>query len=239
MKIAISVDEKDISGIIQPKFGRCNYFLIAEIENEKIKDYNFIENEGTKQAHGAGIKAAEQIANLNVENLITGQLGPNATLILEKVGIVVYEGRGEIKENINKLINNDLKLILKNEDINNKELIEKNEKIFFPLLEDNRLKSKISQHFGHAPFFGLYNVQTKELKIIKNTLDHSNENLSPIEQIQKLVNPTTIFAKAIGQRAIDIISQKGLKLKSGNFETIKDAIENLEDLNDNVECCKH
>ncbi|MBU0615607.1 MAG: hypothetical protein KJ601_05945, partial [Nanoarchaeota archaeon] len=104
---------------------------------------------------------------------------------------------------------------------------------------DNGEESEISEHFGHAPFFGVYDTEKKELKIIKNDLDHTDPSKSPIDQIEEAVNPTTIFAKGIGGRAIGIIAGKGLKLKTGPYITVRDAIQNLDKLVDQTQGCGH
>ncbi|MCK5282119.1 MAG: hypothetical protein KAK00_01815, partial [Nanoarchaeota archaeon] len=70
-----------------------------------------------------------------------------------------------------------------------------------------------------------------------NNLDHTDPTLSPIDQIEKAVNPTTIFAKGIGGRAINIIAQKGLSLKTGDYSTVKEVIENLDKLENQTESC--
>ena len=101
------------------------------------------------------------------------------------------------------------------------------------------MKSEISYHFGHAPFFGLYDVVTKELSIVKNTLDHVDPNKSPIDQIIEAVNPTTIFAHGIGGRAVNIIEEKGLSLKTGNFKTVQEVIDNLNNLEVQDKDCGH
>lgn len=124
--------------------------------------------------------------------------------------------------------------------ITNKNLLNKNsELIFFPLLNNDGKNSKISPHFGHAPFFGLYDVEKDELSIIKNDLDHTDPNKSPIDQIQEAVNPTTIFASGIGERAINIIKTKDLNLKTGNYSTVIEVINNLNNLNVLNESCGH
>lgn len=240
MKIAISSDGNEIESEIDQKFGRCKYFIIAD--TEKKNEIEVIENEGTIQGHGAGIKAAEQIGELGIEAVITGNLGPNATTVLEKLGIKAYHASGTIKDAINDLINNRLKEIneISEPHPENKTSKDNNsERIFFPLLNNEGEDSEISSHFGHAPFFGIYDVEKKELKIIKNDLDHTDPNKNPIDQIQEAVNPTTIFAKGIGGRAIGIIAQKGLHLKTGDFTTIKEALDNLDKLEDQTQSCGH
>jgi predicted Fe-Mo cluster-binding NifX family protein len=41
---------------------------------------------------GAGIQAAQTVANRGVEAVITGQIGPNAVRVLNSAGIAVYVG---------------------------------------------------------------------------------------------------------------------------------------------------
>jgi len=242
MKIAISCQDYSLESIIDQRFGRCKYFLIADIENNQIIKTEAVLNQGAEQGHGAGIKASEQIGELGVNAVITGDLGPNATNVLKKLGIKSYHASGKAKDAINDLIDNKLEEINEVSEPHPETKALKNkggERIFFPLLNNNGGNSEISQHFGHAPFFGIYDVEKKELKIIENDLDHTNPNKSPIDQIEEAVNPTTIFAKGIGGRAIGIIAQKGLRLKTGNYATVKEVLENLDKLEDQSQSCGH
>lgn len=242
MKLAISAEDNTIESLIDQRFGRCKYFLIVELVDGQIKEVTAIENEGALQGHGAGIKAAQQIGARDVDTIITGNLGPNSTAVLAKLEIEAYHASGIAKDAIAKFIDGGLEKIddiaqphSGTEDIAETE----SERIFFPLLDDNGLDSKISQHFGHAPFFGLYDVEKKELRIIENDLDHTDPNRSPIDQIQEAVDPTTIFARSIGGRAIEIIAKKGLSLKTGDYATLKEVIDNLDRLEDQTESCGH
>jgi predicted Fe-Mo cluster-binding NifX family protein len=241
MKIAVTSEGEELQSKVDQRFGRSLNFLIFEIEGEKIQEFTVVKNEGAIQGHGAGIRAAEQIGKLNVDIVITGQLGPNATNVLKKMNIKAYSGSGIISEAINNFIENKLEEITEisesHSSVDNTK--ETDERIFFPLLNDNGLESEISQHFGHAPFFGLYNVNKEDLTIIPNDLDHSNPNMSPIDQIQEAVQPTTIFAKSIGGRAIGLIQEKGLSLKTGNFNKVKEVIENLDNLDEQTQSCGH
>ena len=241
MKIAISSDGDTVESIIDQRFGRCKYFLIIEIDDNKIVKVDAIENKGAIQGHGAGIQAAQQIGELNIKAVITGNLGPNATDVLSKLSIKAYHSDGIAKEAVEKFIKGKLKEIseITAPHSGMKKQENKGERIFFPLLENNGEDSKISEHFGHAPFFGLYDVEKKELKIIDNKLDHTDPTKSPIDQIEDAVDPTTIFAKGIGGRAIGLITEKGLSLKTGQYNTVKQVIENLDKLDDQAESCGH
>jgi len=242
MRIAISTDGNTLDSNVDQRFGRCKYFLIVNIENNIINETKAVLNEGAEQGHGAGIKAAEQIGELKVKAIVTGELGPNATAILDKLDINSYSASGKARDALNKFINNELEIISKaatpysgNPSIKKGE----GERIFFPLLDDKGEESEISQHFGHAPFFGVYDVEKKKLTIIENNLDHTDLNKSPIDQIEEAVHPTTIYAKGIGGRAIEIIAEKGLLLKTGDYLTVKEVIRNLDKLEDQNKSCGH
>jgi len=240
MKIAISSDGTTIESKIDQRFGRCKYFLI--VDTEDTTKIEAIENQGALQGHGAGIKAAQQIGELDVKTAITGSLGPNATAVLDKLDIKAYHASGTVKYALDSFVNDKLDEIREVAAPHSGMPQEKQtneERIFFPLLDNNGEDSKISEHFGHAPFFGVYNIEKKELKIVPNNLDHTDPNKSPIDQIEEAVNPTTIFAKSIGGRAIGIIAEKGLKLKTGNFNTVKEAITNLDKLENQTQSCGH
>jgi len=242
MKIAISADGDKLHNKVDQRFGRCPYFLIVNVEGKEVGTFEAITNEGVIQGHGAGIKAAEQIGDLKVNAVITGQLGPNATNVLKKLGIKAYSASGIITDVLAEFVEDKLEVITEVAEPHagsTESKSDSEERIFFPLLNNNGENSEISQHFGHAPFFGIYDVEKKELKIIENNLDHTDPNKSPIDQIEEAVNPTTIFAKGIGGRAIQIIQQKGLSLKTGDYKTVKEAIENLDKLDDQAQSCGH
>lgn len=101
-KIAISAAGKDLEAEVDPAFGRAAYFLIV---NPETMEFEAIENPNKDIAHGAGIKTAELFSKLNVDCVLTGNCGPNASRILESAGIKVITGaRGNVKEAISKFI---------------------------------------------------------------------------------------------------------------------------------------
>jgi predicted Fe-Mo cluster-binding NifX family protein len=109
-------------------------------------------------------------------------------------------------------------------------------KILIALNENKGENSKLSFHFGMAPFFAIYDSESKKLEIIKNEIDHSI-NISPADQIMKF-NPEAIFSLGIGKKAINLFKEKGVKLKTGNFKILKEIIENIENLKDIEKSCE-
>lgn len=87
MKIAVSATGQNKENLLDRRFGRCDYFLIYNIETG---DFQAIPNSGVSSGGGAGIAAASQVIEENVSAIITGNLGPNAFELLEKAGVKAY-----------------------------------------------------------------------------------------------------------------------------------------------------
>jgi len=111
-------------------------------------------------------------------------------------------------------------------------------RILVPVLENESFDSKVSEHFGHAPFFALFDTESKRLEIVENTLNHSDPNLTPADQTM-VYNPEMVYVLGIGKKAIDLFKEKGVKLKTGRFKTVKEVVENLEQLEDLGKSCGH
>jgi len=109
MKIAISSNGKNLTDNVSEVFARCPFFIIAEIENGKIKSFEAIENEISGRMGGAGIFAAQLMAEKDVKAVITKNIGPRAFEVLKQFNIEVYQGEGEIKKAIEEFIQGKLK----------------------------------------------------------------------------------------------------------------------------------
>jgi predicted Fe-Mo cluster-binding NifX family protein len=98
MTIAISATKPTFDAEVEPRFGRCPYFVIVDPETMQ---YEAIENVSAAASGGAGISAAQMIAEKGVEAIITGNCGPNAFQVLSTAGIKIFTGnRGKIRDAI-------------------------------------------------------------------------------------------------------------------------------------------
>ena len=96
MKVAISSSGKDLDSQIDPRFGRCQYFIFVDPET---MEFEASENEGLMASGGAGVQAAQLIVQKGAGSLITGNLGPNAASALSASGIKVHlVSGGTVKE---------------------------------------------------------------------------------------------------------------------------------------------
>ena len=99
MKVAISAISEKLDQEVTPVFGRCPGYIIAEIKEGKIENTRFLQNPGISTGMGAGIAAAQEVANQKVDAVITGNIGPNAFRVLNQTGIKVYNVSGITIEN--------------------------------------------------------------------------------------------------------------------------------------------
>ena len=111
MKIAIPVDEKSLESNVCVSFGRAPYFLIYDTET---KESIFLDNGAAVSTGGAGIRAAQMIADNKVNILLTPRLGENAADVLKSAEIEIYKtATASAKDNIDAFIAG--KLLLLNE----------------------------------------------------------------------------------------------------------------------------
>jgi len=89
MKIAITANGPALDADIDPRFGRCQYFVIVDPETMQ---FEVLENSGAMAGGGAGISTAQMIVGKGVEAVLTGNCGPNAYEVLEAAGIKVVTG---------------------------------------------------------------------------------------------------------------------------------------------------
>ena len=112
MKIAISSTGPGIESQVDTRFGRCVYFVIVNIDGNEIKEEKSIENPGVNMPGGAGISAAQIVANEKVKAVVSGNVGPKAFYVLNSLGIEIYQAvPGTVKENAEKLLRNELQKI--------------------------------------------------------------------------------------------------------------------------------
>jgi predicted Fe-Mo cluster-binding NifX family protein len=106
MRIAIISVGKELDSNLDPRFGRCSYFLIIETDD---LSFEVFENKNAALGGGAGIQSAQFVASKGAQAVITGNCGPNALQTFTAAGVQVYDGQaGTIKDIVNKYKNGEL-----------------------------------------------------------------------------------------------------------------------------------
>jgi predicted Fe-Mo cluster-binding NifX family protein len=96
MKIAVSSSGNDLNSQVDPRFGRCAYFVIVDTNDMSFEAFN---NESIALGGGAGIQAAQFVASKGAQAVVTGNVGPNAVQTLSAAGVEVFMGQsGTVRE---------------------------------------------------------------------------------------------------------------------------------------------
>ncbi len=91
MKIAISATGNTLDSGVDPRFGRCSWFIIVETDD---MSFEAVQNENADLPNGAGIQSASQVASLGVQAVLTGSCGPKASQVFSTTDISVYPNCG-------------------------------------------------------------------------------------------------------------------------------------------------
>ncbi len=109
MKIAIPVNGRDIDSGVCMSFGRAPFFLIYDT-TDSTEDY--IVNKAAESQGGAGIKAAQDVADSGSEILLAPRCGENAAQVLKASGLKIYKTEGDsIRSNIDKFTEGKLSVL--------------------------------------------------------------------------------------------------------------------------------
>jgi predicted Fe-Mo cluster-binding NifX family protein len=109
MKIAVSAMNNSIDAPINPRFGRCQYFMIVDTDTMEVKA---VSNDALGAMSGAGIQAAQIIVSNSVQLVLTGNVGPNAFNVLSAAGVRILTGiRGTVSQVIEQYKRGELEEI--------------------------------------------------------------------------------------------------------------------------------
>ena len=107
MKICITSQGETLDSQIDPRFGRCQYFIIVDTDS---LEFEAIQNPNIDSMGGAGVQSGQFMANKDVKAVLTGNVGPNAFQTLRAAGIKVFIGAsGTVKEAVDKYKKGELK----------------------------------------------------------------------------------------------------------------------------------
>lgn len=88
MKIAVTAQGKELSSEIDLRFGRAKWIIVIDTETNNFQAHDNVVNLNAVQ--GAGIQTGQNISNLGVEAVITGNVGPNAFKTLNAADVKIF-----------------------------------------------------------------------------------------------------------------------------------------------------
>ena len=87
MKIVMTTVAPDIESEVDPRFGRSPYLLVVDSDTLAWQAHP---NPGVSASGGAGIQAAQFVADQQAQAVISGDFGPHAFQALEAAGLPMY-----------------------------------------------------------------------------------------------------------------------------------------------------
>lgn len=106
MKVVVSTSGTDLSSQVEPRFGRCRYYIVVDTETMA---FEVVPNAAVGSAHGAGIQAAQLVASKGVKAVLTGNVGPNAYSALSASSIKVVSGvTGTVRDAVERFKRGEL-----------------------------------------------------------------------------------------------------------------------------------
>ena len=107
MKICITAEGNNLDSKVDPRFGRCRYFIIVDTDTLSLEA---IENPNIESMGGAGVQSGQFVASKGVKAVLTGNVGPNAFQTLQAAKIEVITGiSGTVKDAAEKYKKGGLK----------------------------------------------------------------------------------------------------------------------------------
>lgn len=96
MKIAVTSSGTTLDDNVEPRFGRCPYFLVIDLNTMALEA---MANPNISLGGGAGPQSALLMAEQGVSAVLTGNCGPNAIQTFGATGIQVITGvSGTVRE---------------------------------------------------------------------------------------------------------------------------------------------
>jgi predicted Fe-Mo cluster-binding NifX family protein len=107
MKVAVSSSGKNLDSQIDPRFGRCAYFIIVNTDDMSFETFD---NEAIALGGGAGIQSSQFVVSKGAKAVITGNVGPNAVHTLSAAGVKIFTGQtGSVREAVERYRKGDIK----------------------------------------------------------------------------------------------------------------------------------
>ncbi len=102
MKICVTAEEPELRSLVAEEFGHSPYFIMYDTLTEK---WEAVPNEAGPSTEGAGMVAADQVARLEADVVLTGFIGPHGVKKLRSKNIkIVQDEEGTVEASIKKYV---------------------------------------------------------------------------------------------------------------------------------------
>ena len=107
MRVGVTLEDSGgLESNVSLHFGQCRYFLIADIQGDKITSNKVVPN--TAVHGGGGCVAVDEILKHNITHVIAGGMGMGAQNKFAQAGVNVFGCSGKVKDAVDSLIKKNL-----------------------------------------------------------------------------------------------------------------------------------
>lgn len=100
MKVALATDDdRGLEAVLSHHFGRCPYYVVVDIEDNKVKDVKSVKNPAY-ESHGEAGEVPSFIKSLGAHVIISGGMGPKAIGFFKQFGIEAVTGVSGMVKNV-------------------------------------------------------------------------------------------------------------------------------------------
>ena len=97
-------------------------------------------------------------------------------------------------------------------------------KICIPTNGENGIEESISEHFGRAPTYTIVDLDTNEVNVVSNMVNHESGQCQPTEVAVK-EGIKIVLCTGLGRGALNVLNSQGIDVYIGASGTVKDAVE--------------
>ncbi len=109
MKIAVSASGDTLDAMVDPRFGRCPYYIFVNVAEDSVE---IKKNPSAAAGGGAGVQAAQFVTEQGADHVISGNVGPNAFNVFAAADVPVYTVAGmTVRHAVEAVKNNELEAV--------------------------------------------------------------------------------------------------------------------------------
>ncbi len=225
MKIAITSQGKDLNAEVDPRFGRCEYFIIYDTEKD---EFEAVDNTNAGMLGGVGPQSAQTISEKGAKAVLTGNVGPNAYQTLAAANIEVYAGvSGKVSDAIDSFkkgtiqpytapsVQSHFGMGKARPDTTQSS---SKKKIAVAAEDDGGIKANVSAHFGRCPYYTIVEIENDLITLnytVENPFYNTHGSLGQVPEFIRSQNADVIIAGGMGQRAVGFFDQFGIEAVTG------------------------
>jgi predicted Fe-Mo cluster-binding NifX family protein len=117
-------------------------------------------------------------------------------------------------------------------------------KLCIPTQTNDGLKAEVCGHFGSAPYFLIYDVETNSLEFLANTNSHHSHGMCHPLSVIGGKQIDAIVCAGMGMGAFQKLSASGIKAYRANAKSVEQVVKDykgnvLEEISEDNACAGH